>query len=180
MTQVDPRFYDEILPRLWRGGKWGYYWSNDDGEGNKVTVWKNLEENSSPPVTPAWLGKMNCYYGIHPTKQRGESSWARAKIADIACINCLYAEIDGIESDEREAEWIHWLLNDCAVRPSLIIFSGAFLLYVLDKLRDTLFDLFEEIGFLWFPIANSDNLAIASRLVVDCASDAQDACKIMH
>ena len=136
MTQVDPRFYDEILPRLWRGGKWGYYWSNDDGEGNKVTVWKNLEENSSPPVTPAWLGKMNCYYGIHPTKQRGESSWARAKIADIACINCLYAEIDGIESDEREAEWIHWLLNDCAVRPSLIIFSGGGL-HVYWLLEDT-------------------------------------------
>ena len=34
--------------------------------------------------------------------------------------------------------------------------QGRVFLYVLDKLRDTLFDLFEEIGFLWF-LANSDN-----------------------
>ena len=79
---------------------------------------------------------MNCYYGIHPTKQRGNPLGRDAKIADIACINCLYAEIDGIESDEREAEWIHWLLNDCAVRPSLIIFSGGGL-HVYWLLEDT-------------------------------------------
>ena len=57
MTQVDPRFYDEILPRLWRGGKWGYYWSNDDSEGNKVTVWKNLEETHRRRLHLRGLGK---------------------------------------------------------------------------------------------------------------------------
>jgi hypothetical protein len=122
---VDPRFYDEILPRLWRGGEWGYYWSNDDGAGSKVTVWKNLTENPSPKITPAWVGKLNCYFSVHPTKQKGEDSFHRAKIIDIAAINCLYAEVDGIETEASEAEWIQWLLNDCPVRPSLIIWSGG-------------------------------------------------------
>lgn len=124
---VDPRFYNEILPRLWRGGLWGYYWSNDDGQGSKVTVWKNLIKNPAPPVTPSWVGKLNCYFGIHPTKAKPpkDESYHRAKITDIACINCLYAEVDGIANEADEAEWIHWLLNDCPVRPSLIIWSGG-------------------------------------------------------
>lgn len=122
---VDPRFYDEILPILWRGGEWGYYWSNDDLEGNKVTLWHRLSDNPAPKVPGIWQRRMNCYFGIHPTKQRGESSWLRAKLADIALINCIYAEVDGIDTPESEANWSEWLLNDCPVRPSLIVWSGG-------------------------------------------------------
>lgn len=126
-------FYSEILPLLWRGGSFGYFWSNDDGEGNKVTLWHTIAAGVSR-VPTVWRQKMNCYFGIHPTIKKG-NSWQRAKAEDIACVNCLYAEIDGLASIEQAEPYIDWLL-ELPLRPSLIIWSGGGL-HIYWLLQDT-------------------------------------------
>lgn len=139
MTQVDPRFYDEILPRLWRGGKHAYFWTNDDGEGQgySVTTWHTLTGDKIPRLPTKWVRDLNCYFGIHPSETR-KDTYHRAKVDDIALANCLYGEVDGLESPELVQSWINWLLDECPLRPSLIVFSGAGL-HVYWLLTDTFY-----------------------------------------
>jgi hypothetical protein len=139
MTQVDPRFYDEILPRLWRGGKHAYFWTNDDGEGQgySVTTWHTLTGDKIPRLPTKWVRDLNCYFGIHPSTVR-KDTYHRAKVDDIALANCLYGEVDGLESPELVQSWLNWLLDECPLRPSLIVFSGAGL-HVYWLLTDTFY-----------------------------------------
>lgn len=122
---IDPQFYDEILPRLWQGGSHAYFWTDDDGGGQKCTLWQDLLQVPRARLPKVWLERLNCYFGIHPTRQRGADSYTRAKVADIALINCLYAEIDNLQTPEEVQECIDWLLEDMPCRPSLIIWSGG-------------------------------------------------------
>lgn len=122
---IDPQFYDEILPRLWQGGSHAYFWTDDDGEGHKCTLWQELTPGAQARLPRVWTERLNCYFGIHPTRARGADSYTRAKVADIALINCLYAEVDNLQTPEEVQECIDWLLEDMPCRPSLIIWSGG-------------------------------------------------------
>ena len=126
MNQVDPRFYSEILPRLWRGGKYANFWTPDDGEGNgySVTFWQVLDDHKSPKVPTEWVKNRDCYFSIHPSKIRKDTRH-RTALVDVAMINCLYAEIDGLTTPESIQYWKAWLLDDCPLRPTLINSSGA-------------------------------------------------------
>lgn len=35
---IDSRFY-QLIAHLWRGGKYGYYFTTNNGEGNNYTYW---------------------------------------------------------------------------------------------------------------------------------------------
>lgn len=122
---VEQTFYNEVLPVLWRGGSHAYYWTDDDGVGKKCTLWHQVAPGPQPQPPSVWRKKLNVYFGIHPTRQRGQDSFTRARVSDIELINCLYAEIDGLTTPEEVQAVLDWLLNDLPCRPTLIIFSGG-------------------------------------------------------
>lgn len=121
---IDPRFY-ELISHLWRGGKYGYYWTPDgpqrtDDDGSTYTVSQTYWTSTSNPakVPPIWK---NAYFGVNPTSTKyGEHK--KASLDDVTCINALYAEFD--EKDFATADKMRRHVED-QLPPSVIVHSGG-------------------------------------------------------
>jgi putative DNA primase/helicase len=113
---VDPRFY-ELVKHLWRGGTWAYYWTPDTDEG-KLSFWFFADK----PREVVDAKFINIYFGVHPSRvERGQRQ--RALIETIEAVNCLFAEFDLAEGQDKD----HLLesINQLDIPPSVIIFSGG-------------------------------------------------------
>jgi len=111
--QALPDPWPAILAHLWRGGAWGYYWTLPD----KVTHWRPVANPG-----PAPRGQ-HVYYGVHPANERGLTT-ERAKIGDLAAVNCVYGEFDDKDhGGDHTATLAH--VDGLAVIPSVIVDSGG-------------------------------------------------------
>jgi len=98
---------------LHSGGDWGYYWTAPE----KITQWWKAGQPGELPNSQS-----NVYFGVHPAKSKGTAK-TRAKIADIAAINCLFAEFDAKDFEGGKTESLtHAALLQPS--PSVIIDSG--------------------------------------------------------
>lgn len=126
---IDPRFY-QLRDHLWRATKFGYYWTSDDGQGGKFSWWELLPCTNE---VPKFFYDRDAYFAIHGTNLRG-SEFQRAKVADIAAINCFYFEIDCANDEEKRAT-LEWLAK-WHIKPACVVDSGGgYHVYVW--LRDT-------------------------------------------
>lgn len=132
----------QLIGYLNRGGAFGYYWCKEP-TGTKKTIWFNPSQFI--PEIPE--GSNDTYFGVNPSKTRKEGG--RAKLQDLAAINCLFAEFDSKQfQGGKETALIH--INQLIHPPSVLIDSGggyhAYWLLVnpipikdqftLDRLRD--------------------------------------------
>lgn len=86
---IDSRFHD-LIAHLWRGGKYAYFWTPDDGAGQKTSYWLTVPWMDE---VPKLFWDKDAYFSVNPSIIR-RSEFERAGNADIAAINCLYAEFD--------------------------------------------------------------------------------------
>ncbi len=101
-----------LLARLWRGGQAAYYWRLD----LSTSTWFDPSQIINPPAD------VNCYFGVHPAgAPRGKHQ--RARIADVAVINCLFAEFDAAQYGSLHAALVH--INSLPIPPSILICSGG-------------------------------------------------------
>ena len=102
----------QFLAHLYRGGKWAYWWLITH------TVWFPVDK---PVAVPH--GKHPSYFGVHPTAQaRGKTQ--RARIQDIAAINCLFAEFDAKDfADDKTRILTH--IAALPIAPSVMVDSGG-------------------------------------------------------
>lgn len=118
-----------LLEHLSRGGQYGYYWLKDPQRKTKRTVWYPVGK-----IPAIKQGDKDLYYGVHPTKcipQRTDKdgkelppSAVRAKLEDIAAVNCLFSEYDSKDySGSKEAAYQH--IQSLSTPPSMIIDSGG-------------------------------------------------------
>lgn len=83
----------QLLTHLWRGGDWGNFWTPNAG----ATLDKKNSRfiPTSRPFAPLdWIASKNLYFGVNPCVSKREY-FERSINAEIAAINCLYAEFDG-------------------------------------------------------------------------------------
>lgn len=120
----------EFLTHLHRGGTHSYWWT---AEGKRSTWWPTVAA-PRPPVPP---GKLNVYFGVHPTNgvprhkyvtgaragQEKPASETRAHIEDIAAINCLFSEFDAKDFESKAACLSH--IADLFPSPSVLVDSGG-------------------------------------------------------
>ena len=94
----------QLLTHLWRGGAWGNFWTPNGGtDGDKKLSFFLPTANIRLPAH--WLPCKNTYVGVNPTIKRRES-WQRSINAEIAAINCLFAEFDGKDETKPSEEQI--------------------------------------------------------------------------
>jgi hypothetical protein len=99
---VDIRFY-ELIAHLWRGGKYGYYWTPSDEDGAKYTYWLTVDLLNAP-IVPKMFRDWDAYFGVNPSNIR-RSQHERARNTDVTIANCLYCEYDCMD-DANKAEWL--------------------------------------------------------------------------
>jgi hypothetical protein len=125
---IDSRFTD-LTAHLWRGGKYAYFWTPNDGTGQKTSYWLTVGGDTT---VPKWLEGLDAYFSVNPANIR-RCEHERARIIgsfDIAAINCLYTEFDGTDRAELDA-FLAKLLT-FGVKAACIIFSGGgYHVYVL-------------------------------------------------
>jgi hypothetical protein len=125
---IDSRFTD-LTAHLWRGGQYAYFWTPNDGTGQKTSYWLTVGGDTT---VPKWLEGLDAYFSVNPANIR-RSEHERARIIgsfDIAAINCLYTEFDGTDRAELDA-FLAKLLT-FGVKAACIIFSGGgYHVYVL-------------------------------------------------
>ena len=118
MNAAAPISAKPLFDHLHRGGGWAYWWINP----GKMSTWFPVGKPASLPNRTA-----NVYFGVHPTfgiPQRGDPKWLRATIADIAAINCLFAEFDAEHfGNDKQATLAH--IDSLGVIPSVINDSGG-------------------------------------------------------
>jgi len=112
LPQDPQEAWPAILAHLWRGGEWGYYWTLPA----KLTTWRPTANPGQPPRGA------NVYFGVHPATERGMTG-ERAKIGDIAAVNCVFAEFDAKDYGDKPAILAH--VDGLAVKPSALIDSGG-------------------------------------------------------
>lgn len=121
-----------FLNRLHRGGNYRYLWFD-----TKRTVWFNGVKQL--PVPP---DKVNVYFGVHPTRAEHDA-YHRAKLEDIAAINCLFAEFDIKDYGDKPKTLKH--VERLRPVPSVIVDSGggyhAYWILARIFLLETTFDL---------------------------------------
>ncbi len=98
-----------FLQRLWRGGKWAYFWYLDETETyidrdgvereKKRSVW--FPTGKMPAFTNAGASE-HTFFGIHPTNEQGKR-WQRSRADTIAAVNCLFCEFDGDKNYDEVA-----------------------------------------------------------------------------
>jgi len=128
MLQLDVQT-KQLLTHLWRGGKWGYFWTLDRATSRKTTHWLPAEKAASAPNG----AKLDTYFGVNPTLE-SKKAHERALISDICAVNCLFAEFDGKDYPSKDDALRY--VESLQPEPSVIIDSGGgYHLYWL--LRDT-------------------------------------------
>jgi len=112
---MDKRTLD-LLDHLHRGGGWCYTWTMPD----KRTRWYPAGHLETPPAD------VDTYFNVHPVNEipeHGEPGAIRARIEDIAGINCFYSEFDIKDfADEADCK-AH--IQDLQPTPSAIVASGG-------------------------------------------------------
>lgn len=87
---------ERLLKHLWRGGAYGFYWTNDP----RRSLW--VKPAKLPAIPKGWARK-NVYFGLHPcreippTNSKGEATdkaFVRSQVEYLAALNCFYADFD--------------------------------------------------------------------------------------
>lgn len=104
--------WPDLLAHLHRGGLAGYWWTLPD----KLSHWWTV---GNPAPLPS---SNNVYFGVHPAAERKMPD-ERARIGDVAAVNCLFAEFDAKDYGDKDAILAH--VADLAVAPSVLIDSGG-------------------------------------------------------
>lgn len=162
----------QLISYLNRGGSHGYYWLKlppDQGQkqGVKRTIWFKAGD---PPPWPD--GDYDLYFGVHPCKgiptrisqKTGKpisSHLLRASLADIAAINCFFAEFDAKQFEGgKEAALAH--IEGLQLAPNVLIDSGGgyHAYWLLNKPRrisdDFTLDLYKSYQRRWVELVGSD------------------------
>lgn len=92
---IDPRFY-ELVKHLWRGGRFGYFWSPNVG-GQKYSYWVATDGDLK---VPKLFHDVDAYFGVHAVNLR-RSEHERARSQDVTETWCLYFEFDCKTDAER-------------------------------------------------------------------------------
>lgn len=95
---IDKRFYD-LIAHLWRGGRYSYIWTPDDGQGDKISYW--LTVNGDVDLPKMFAGK-DTYFNVNPSSIR-RSEHERARVEDVIAVNGFFCEFDCETPEEKEA-----------------------------------------------------------------------------
>lgn len=148
MTHLNGTTWATLLTHLHRGGAYGYWWTLDEiktftyrrgpraGQQDKCkrTYWWEV---GSPSPIPRGATE-HVYFGVHPVtaipqertnKKTGEvykpkPDFTRAEIADIAAVNCLFAEFDAKDFAKGKAGALAHI-EQLQIPPSVLIDSGG-------------------------------------------------------
>lgn len=136
--------FPRLLAHLYRGGVWSYWWTASEAKDTqtgdaleRLTTWHPAAGpwTSPLPVDSGPHGPRHVYFGVHPTtaipqrtnKKTGKlinQKYVRATIADVASINCLFAEFDAKDfAGGKPAALAH--VHGLGNAPSVIIDSGG-------------------------------------------------------
>ena len=122
----------QLLTHLWRGGNHGYLWMLSEDSRSKSSQWMLSTSPAPEMARPDWHN----YYGVHPSRTR-RGRWQRARVNDIAAINCIFAEFDAKDygSQRQIIEHLEALYENGVPAPSIIIDSGGgyHCLWLLDE-----------------------------------------------
>lgn len=110
MSELTPQA-KELLSWLHTGGEHAYYWRGD----NKQSAWFAAGQPIDPPT------ETNLYFGVHPANTKRGSN-QRARTADIAAVNCLFAEFDAKDYGGKDEAYYHVL--GLEYPPQVLIDSG--------------------------------------------------------
>jgi len=138
---IDPRFA-ELTAHLWRGGRYSYLWTPDDGQGDKYTYWITVKAARD---VPKLFWDKDAYFGVNPSVIR-RSEHERASNTDIVAVNGFYCEFDcpTREAKEAAAKKIHaWKIHPACVIDS----GGGYHVYIL--LRAPLTDIKRAADLQW-------------------------------
>ena len=103
-----------LFEHLQRGGAWAYWWT----DAGKRSFWYPVGK-----PTPLPKGKINLYFGVHPTTNKRKAN-ERSRIEDITAINCLFAEFDAKDfSGDKAQARDH--IQRLPLAPSVIVDSGG-------------------------------------------------------
>mgnify|MGYP001228369449 CR=1 FL=1 len=122
MTTASPTMdaaFHAMAAHLHRGAPWAYYWAKLPS-GEKQTFWFETGR-PLPPMPQEWAGA-DLYFAVNPTTARG-THYTRAKLGDIAAINCFFAEFDDKDWGERAA--INQHIAQLDPPPSALVSSGG-------------------------------------------------------
>lgn len=142
---IDPRFY-ELITHLWRGGKYGYYWTPDDGQGEKYTFWLTAQKpgDAIDNIPKLFLDK-DAYFAVNPSIIR-RSEHERASKTDIVAVNGFYCEFDCPTPEAKEAAAKK--IQAWKIHPACVVDSGGgYHVYVL--LRAPLTDIKRAADLQW-------------------------------
>lgn len=115
---IDQRF-NELISHLWRGGKYAYYWTPDDGNGEKYTYW--LTARGEITVPKLFLNR-DAYFSVNPSLMR-RSEHERARITDIGALNCLYVEFDCATPEDKAVKLAE--IDTWQHKPACVVDSGG-------------------------------------------------------
>jgi hypothetical protein len=119
---IDKRFY-ELLAHLWRGGKYGYFWTPKNEDGTKYTYWLTVDPMAAPIVPKLFYG-LDAYFAVNPSNiRRSEHERARVIDGDIVISNAFYCEYDNL-SPEQKAEKLT-AINSAEYKPACVVDSGG-------------------------------------------------------
>jgi hypothetical protein len=138
---IDNRFY-ELLAHLWRGGKYAYYWTPDDGSGAKYTYWLTATGDID---LPKMFADKDTYFSVNPSIIR-RSEYERAHNTDIVAVNIFYCEFDCPTPEAKEAAAKK--IQAWKIKPACVIDSGGgYHVYIL--LRAPLTDIARAGDLQW-------------------------------
>jgi len=115
----------KLFTHLWRGGQWAMFWVNP----GKISYWFTVDALPTA-IKPGF--SRNLYFGVNPcavippTNARNEPrppAEVRAQLAQIAALNCLFAEFDTPAGGDKLEVLTHIRLLTPA--PTVIIDSGG-------------------------------------------------------
>ncbi|MHB0858009.1 MAG: CHC2 zinc finger domain-containing protein [Anaerolineae bacterium] len=116
--------FEEVLPRLTRGGaRWYLWWSQD-----KRTAWYTVGQRP-----PDLTGQRDVFFGVHPIADLPDDAYTRSTrgtVATVAAVNALYADLDGKAFDAadprgRGLQLAYAHIAQWPLAPSLLVLSGG-------------------------------------------------------
>ena len=138
---IDKRFH-ELIAHLWRGGKYAYFWTPDDGSGAKYTYWLTVKGDIA---VPKLFWDKDTYFSVNAVNIR-RSEHERGRNSDVVAVNGFYCEFDCPTLEMKGA-----VLDKIArwkIQPACIVDSGGgYHVYVL--LKDTFSDIKRAADLQW-------------------------------
>lgn len=115
---TDPRF-SELIAHLWRAGKYSYFWTPNDGNGEKYTYWLTLPHSGD---VPKLFAGRDAYFAVNPSIIR-RSEHERAGNTDVIAVNGFFCEFD-CPTPEAKAEAAK-KIQAWKIPPSCVVDSGG-------------------------------------------------------